>query len=89
MSYKVKYGDILNYIASYEMCGELYDLEGCVKHGPTKGGYTANLIGFKIDWLLCESKNLKYMPRKKKKKLVRLFTIKYNNLRKLIHSMEE
>lgn len=88
MSYKVKYGDVLNYINSYRMCGEFYDLEGCVKRKPTKAGYAADLMAFRLDWYFYESKNLKYMPRKKKKKLARFYFLKYTRCSEFIDNMD-
>ena len=91
--YKVTYGELLkNYITSYETTGKLYKMDEnreFVLDSDTKHGHKMNLISFKLYWLLEGRTISRQLPRKKKKRLERLFILKYNKLRKLIDLMED
>ena len=90
--YKTTYGALLQeYVTSYETTGEMYKLQDneFVLASDTKRGHSANLLSFRIEWLMVGRHQAKHLPRKKKKRLARLHKLKYTKIRKLIDKMED
>ena len=92
MANKITYGFLhKKYIENMILSPTLYKIvdDEYSPYDDGKIGYSMNLLSTKIQWCVEGKRLSKCLPRKKKKRLERLFNKRYNKLLNLIENMEE
>ena len=91
--YKTTYGQLLQYyVTQYKSTEKLVKLsdedeDKYIYAGKT--GHFFNLMSFMLEWQIVGIRQSRVLPRKKKKRLARLYKMKYDKINKQIDLMED